>query len=449
VRAPDAAGEAYWANQVLSGAVTVGAAVYDIANGATGNDAINLTFKIAAADYFTSETSASLNGLTAPLTADFLDEAHASVVPAHASATQTPFLNESEVATSSWIIQHSVQSGLTIVGFETGHSVLIGSTGNDTITAALSPTAPDTIATDGGADAITLVLGLMGAPNHIELYAGAGVLTNNGPGGDDSAIISATPNSIVDAQDNAQPGWWGVTPAGLNGNGNNDNFVSDRVSQLTPANLSLSPPFTFFFSSAYGTSIDASTVTGFGSTGVVDISVGAFSGLLSNFDSAGSANSDPVAVAHSTATTAQFTQAIFTDPGVFSIEQSASVNYATGTDHANVLLLGAKFANAEAVAQTLWSFGSPESSSVGFDNGVTLKYIGPSPHGLDYVGHFLVAYANLSGDAVLADLDIASIAQTIYGTGADPSAALSVSDLVTLVGVPIASLHTANIHFVA
>src|SRR5580658_1358049 len=48
-RAADTNGAAYWVGQITSGAVGLGAAVLDIANGALGNDSIELQNKITVA----------------------------------------------------------------------------------------------------------------------------------------------------------------------------------------------------------------------------------------------------------------------------------------------------------------------------------------------------------------------------------------------------------------
>lgn len=62
-RAPDPTGEAYWLGQLASGAVTTGAAILAIANGATGTDANEVTNKITVAlDFTTRTTAAGLSG---------------------------------------------------------------------------------------------------------------------------------------------------------------------------------------------------------------------------------------------------------------------------------------------------------------------------------------------------------------------------------------------------
>ncbi len=330
-----------------------------------------------------------------------------------------------------------------ITGSTTGANVLVGSTGNDTITGTSSTTAADTIATGGGVDVITLAPDHTAA-DHIELYGGSGLLANNGAGGDGGTIVSAAPDGIVDPHDNAQPGWWGVNTDGLNAGQNNHNAIGEMVLAFGQGQ------------DLYGTAADASTVANFvAGRDVVDVSVGAFASLLSNLDKSGSAAFDPVTVPAATATTAYFTQAIFTAP----VAPGAEVNYAAGAGHANVLLLGTTFANAEAVAQSLGGAGSAPTA-LAFLNGLTLSDLGSAqPGGLDYAGHVLLAYANSSGEAVIADLDIAATAPVVASTEAGPHAdaidgrtiteTIGVSDLVTLTGVPLASLQAHDIHFVA
>lgn len=71
-RAPDAAGQAYWANQILTGAVGLGTAILAIANGATGNDLTLEQNKISAALNFTTSTAGANLGLTAATTTSAL-----------------------------------------------------------------------------------------------------------------------------------------------------------------------------------------------------------------------------------------------------------------------------------------------------------------------------------------------------------------------------------------
>ena len=75
-RAPDAPGEAYWVGQLTSSSVGLGAAALEIANGATGTDAIEVENKIAVALDFTTRTAAAGLGETATLPASFVTAAH-------------------------------------------------------------------------------------------------------------------------------------------------------------------------------------------------------------------------------------------------------------------------------------------------------------------------------------------------------------------------------------
>ena len=133
---PTAGRESNFAGKVvtalLDGKITVGDAVMDIANFATGVDLTTLHHKLAVADYFTSQTHAAGLGLGSPLPANYLAEAHA-VVAATTSAPGSVAAEEAAIAT--WIPQNlSVAYTLT--------------TGTDTI---VSTHADTVIGTAGGA----------------------------------------------------------------------------------------------------------------------------------------------------------------------------------------------------------------------------------------------------------------------------------------------------------
>jgi hypothetical protein len=98
-RSADSAGLQFWQNAILTGQVTVGAAVYTIANGATGADQTVLANKIAAAEFFTTDTFAANLGTTTPLSPTFLAEAHASVT----NVTSPTTLAESQSATAAYV----------------------------------------------------------------------------------------------------------------------------------------------------------------------------------------------------------------------------------------------------------------------------------------------------------------------------------------------------------
>ena len=99
----DSTGLSYWQTQILTGAVSVGAAVYTIANGAASGsaDGIAVLSKIGAAQSFTSQTFADNLGATAPLSSTFLAAAEAAVAPVHDQTTE----NASIAATTVYVSQ--------------------------------------------------------------------------------------------------------------------------------------------------------------------------------------------------------------------------------------------------------------------------------------------------------------------------------------------------------
>ena len=188
--------------------------------------------------------------------------------------------------------------------------------------------------------------------------------------------------SIVSSNDAGQAGWWGINNDGLNNNGNSQNIVSNLAIQFGPP------------SSYYGTSQDITTVANFNAArDAVDISVSAFSNLLENgFYSGNAGVPSDVAVATPTATTAFFTQAVFSSPAVPGYD--VVYNNPAPTSHFNVLVLTGVYTNAAAVAETL---GSPTGSKeITFDNGLALNQL-PGPQALDYAGHLIIAYQNQGG----------------------------------------------------
>lgn len=101
---PDAAGLLYWRTAILDVSspthVSVGAAVYAIANGAQGADATILADKITAATYFTSQTFANNLGTTVPLDPTFEAAAHAAITPVVDNTT----LNQSKATTDHYVL---------------------------------------------------------------------------------------------------------------------------------------------------------------------------------------------------------------------------------------------------------------------------------------------------------------------------------------------------------
>jgi hypothetical protein len=103
--AADAAGLAYWQGQITSGAVSLGAATYIIANGATGADATVLGLKMQGAEFFTTQTFARNLGTTPPLDSEFAVYSRAAVAPVVASGT----LQTSEQDTIACGVPSSIQ----------------------------------------------------------------------------------------------------------------------------------------------------------------------------------------------------------------------------------------------------------------------------------------------------------------------------------------------------
>ncbi|UPY38952.1 hypothetical protein [Sediminicoccus sp. KRV36] len=279
--------------------------------------------------------------------------------------------------------------GVSITGSALASNVLGGSIGNDSFTGTQDPSSFDTIFTGGGADLILLAAGHT-ARSRIELFAANGLsnIAAVAPG----LTVAAVAGSIVSAEDVPQLGWWGQATARFGGP------VSDST---TNAGL------------GRGTSLDMSTVINFvtgtadAPVDIIDISLDAFSDLVR-----GASGAAPVA-----------------GSAVFSNLVGAG-GVITVAD-ANVLLIDRPigFANAAAVAAELLAnpitFAGPQSAEF---------------------NHFIIAYEDLEGDVRIADMDIQLGSATSFITTAQ-GATLSISDMVELSGVSLASLQPANIHF--
>lgn len=103
----------------------------------------------------------------------------------------------------------ALSNGDTITGSATNSNALAGSLGNDTIigNTSTSTSVVDTIATNGGADTITLAAGHAGI-SHIDLYAVANTAAFV-PGTTDYAGVASAIVNGVTATNKAQDGWWG------------------------------------------------------------------------------------------------------------------------------------------------------------------------------------------------------------------------------------------------
>jgi hypothetical protein len=290
-------------------------------------------------------------------------------------------------------------AGDTITGSATAGNLLGGSIGNDTIVGTTNTTASDTVYTAGGADAITLQAGHTAA-DHVELYGGNGIATAITPG---VLVEGAQAHSIVTAGDIPQLGWW-----------NHGTSATGGAASTATTNLGTALGF--------GTSADLSTVANFTPAhDVVDLSVGAFSGLLHD--------------AFTGLLVAGGADATFSTPtgsGATVVPAVAGPGAAS-----SVLVLNGTFTGAAGVASALAGAGA-------------ITFGAPVPVVSAAIGdHFIVAYQDTGSNSVhLADLDIHSAAP-ITTTAGGAGQTVAVSDLVQLTGVSVTALHASNVHFVA
>ena len=280
-------------------------------------------------------------------------------------------------------------TGDTITGSTTAGNVLGGSIGNDTFIGTQNGAQAGTFYTGGGTDTITLVTGHT-ATNRIELFAGNA--TNIAAALTPGSVVASVAGSIVNAYDVPQLGWWGQATGQAGG----------PVSNATT-------------NAGYGTGTSkdmttvANFVTGASNTPVdtVDISLRSFSGLLR--DSDGTAP---------TLGTAIFSNVV--NPG-------GTITVANAT----VLLIDRPggFANAAAVAAALLE------RPITFAGAQTAAF-----------NHYIIAYQDLSGSVRIADMDIRLGASIDFTTTANGQT-LSISDMVKLTGVSLASLQAGNVTF--
>jgi hypothetical protein len=266
--------------------------------------------------------------------------------------------------------------------------------GSDTITGG---SATDSIVTDGGADTVTLGAGHTGDVVGIYVAAGTSVAT---PG---AAPVGGIVGAITNANDLAQPGFWGVGPGG------------------TPI-----VPTTAFADS--GTSASMTVVNGFsaGAGDTVDFSVGEWAFGPPHFGLENWFNNVPTVAPGA---------AVFTNPVVAGGSIAGSPNSPD-----LVLLFTTPEVNAAQLASTLHTVGL---------GGVALAP-GNEVHGL-------AVYQDLGGSVRIADVDyINTSAAPITNLNA-PGVVVAASDMVQLVGVSLQSLIShelpgnvsSNIHFIA
>jgi len=280
-------------------------------------------------------------------------------------------------------------AGDTISGSLTSGNILIGSLGNDTINGNTS-NAADTIATDGGADTINLAAN-HSASDHVDLFVGFSV-ANFTPG----TALTAVANSILSTGGAGQQGFWGNSPGTTGG----------------------LPALVFTGS---GTSADLSTINNFNpGPDVIDLSINAWGSSFlgdSQFTSL--------------TTAANGGNAVFTN----SVGPGGTVTSGAGAD---VLFIGqGSFLNAATLAGVLASASG----------GITFK---GSALANGNASDIIVAYDNLQGNTVIADLQIYNAsggALTNVATntkGVD----IAVSDMAVLTGVNPTHLAGHDIHFV-
>jgi hypothetical protein len=146
-RAPAEAGMQYWSQQLLSGAVPLGLAILDIANGAQGADANIVLNKVVVSDYFVAEDTAAGIGLTSPLPASLLPEAHAillGVTSDLATITTAENTIDAFVAGTASVITGTINDD-TLTGGSKGGDIIFPAGGADTINLSSTSHASETI----------------------------------------------------------------------------------------------------------------------------------------------------------------------------------------------------------------------------------------------------------------------------------------------------------------
>lgn len=265
--------------------------------------------------------------------------------------------------------------------------------------------AGDTIVTNGGADVITLdaLTQPNRLPNHIELYSGASLVAaidsaaaTTLPAG----VIPARAGSIVDANDVAQGGFWGVSGAPLEFGG------------LAPN---------------HGTSADMSTVQNFRANSVpagdiIDFSVSSWGSGGTN--SLGGQN-------HGLAT-----------GNLSAISTSTVAGTSAVIQHVNP---GQTVLSATNLVELTGAFADANSAIAAIHSGADQFFFSAAlPNNDD--AHLLIAYQDLAGNSHIMD---AEFVNTSGLTTADTTHMTEYgSDMLQLTGVALASLTAAQFHFV-
>jgi hypothetical protein len=308
-RAPANVGMQYWTQQLLSGAVPLGLAILDIANGAQSADANIVLNKVVVSDYFVAQDTAAGIGLTSPLPASLLPEAHAILLgvtpdPATVAAAEN-----------------------TIDAFAAGTaSVITGTVNDDTLTGGSN--GGDIIFTAGGADTINL-----SSTSHATETIYFGVTVS-------AAATAVVP--ITDASGVTQQGFWGNGPAatGLSASTSVDMSVVDDFTAGAAGDI-LGFDFMAWGSggSVNGTGTELGLVQGDATTPV----------------GVGSATLDSVAVAGATLAA----NANVVEDGVATYANATALASALSSDSGYLLLAGNGLAaNDEAHMLVAYSTGS-------------------------------------------------------------------------------------------
>jgi hypothetical protein len=140
-------GVQYWANQILDGQIPLGNAILDIANGALGADADTVLNKVIVSDYFAAQDTAADIGLTPPLPATLLPEAHAILMgvtsdPATVTTAETSI--DAFVAGTASVITVTFNNE-TLTGSSTGGDIIYPAGGADTINLSSATHTTETI----------------------------------------------------------------------------------------------------------------------------------------------------------------------------------------------------------------------------------------------------------------------------------------------------------------
>jgi hypothetical protein len=276
-------------------------------------------------------------------------------------------------------------TGDLITGSATSANTLIGSLGNDVITA--SKVGGDTIITDGGADTIYLNGHIVS--DTIQFSGYQFVVTEYGD-------YYTSFGTIVNSSDQIQAGFWGVPPSGTG-------------SGIVPT---------------ASTSADQSVITSFtpgtaSNADVLQFPIGAWgstyggvaAGLTSGSGQIGSINTGIISVI---------------DPVASGATLSATADV--------IEITGATFASAAALATALGSTFNLTFAGTGVNANTD--------------AHMLFLYNDASGNAHVADVDFENGANATAATTTTAVSKIVASDMVELVGVSATSLAANNIHFV-